>query len=307
MPAMSDVLRRAQRRRSIEANLFPYAHAAVEPWDTYRWHSAAGEVCDAFKEKSSQALSIDVFGTLKLHPHRDQVFGALAAELGLPPAGPWEVALEWHDPDNLLGEKTPTFVDALARSPQAVILFECKFTEPDGGACGQTLPIARGKHHGLRQCTGHYRPQVNPTTGRAASCALSAKGFRYWDYIPAVFGYRADLDYVPCPFSGPWNQWMRNLTTCAAVGQRAGLRPAFVVVYADEPRLPMATRVRQPEWKFLESIVNPAAAIFKALSYQHLLALAQRANPADPVWPDLAFWVNRKIAGVCGMPSYDEP
>ena len=303
---MSDFVARATRRRSIEANLFPYAHAAVEPWESYRWHSAAGEVCDAFKEKSSQALSIDVFGTLKLHPQRDQVLGALAAQLGLPSAGPWEVALEWHDPDNLLGEKTPTFVDALARSPEALILFECKFTEPDGGGCGQTLPIARGKNKGLKQCNGHYRLQTNPTNQRSAYCSLSEKGFRYWDYAPQVFGLRTDLDHSPCPFAGPWNQWMRNLTTAAAVSRHAGLRAAFVVVYADEPRLPMATRVRQPEWQRLVACVNPQAVVFRSLAYQSLLALARAADPTDPVWPELEFWVKRKIAGVCGMPSLDE-
>jgi len=304
---MSNFVARATRRRSIEANLFPYAHAAVEPWEGYRWHSAAGEVCDAFKEKSSQALSIDVFGTLKLHPRRDRLLDALALQLGLPPGGPWEVALEWHDPDNVLAEKTPTWVDAVARSPQALILFECKFTEPDGGVCGQTQPITKGRRAGLRQCTGHYRSQTNAANGREARCALSAKGLRYWDYVPTVFGFDADVNYTPCPFAGPWFQWMRNLTTAAAVGQHNQLRPAFVVVYADEPRLPMATRVRQPGWQRLESIVNPAAVTFRTQSYQSLLALAHRADPADPLWPELALWVERKIASVCGMPFVSGP
>ncbi len=303
---MSDFVARATRRRSIEANLFPYAHEAVEPWAGYRWHSAAGEVCDAWKEKSSQALSIDVFGTLKLHPERAVVLDALALQLGLPPGGPWEVTLEWHDPDNVLAEKTPTWVDAVASSPQALILFECKFTEPDGGACGQTHPITKGRRAGLRQCNGQYVPQTNRANGKLARCALSAKGLRYWEHIPAVFGYDADLDHAPCPFAGPWFQWMRNLTTAAAVGQHTGRRAAFVVVYADEPRLPMAARVRQPEWQWLAGIVNPAAVAFRTLSYQRLLALACQAAPADPVWPALALWVDRKIASVCGMPSLSE-
>ncbi len=311
---MMNFVARATRRRSIEANLFPYAQAAVEPWESYRWHSAAGEVCDAFKEKSSQALSIDVFGTLKLHPRRDVLLDALALQLGLPPGGPWEVALEWHDPDNVLAEKTPTWVDAVARSPQALILFECKFTEPDGGACGQTQPIHKGRRAGLRQCTGHYLPQINPAlpvkkgqVAQPARCALSAKGLRYWDYVPEVFGFDAGTNFTPCPFAGPWFQWMRNLTTAAAVGRHNHLRPAFVVIYADEPRLPMATRVRQPEWQRLQSLVNPAAVTFRAQSYQRLLALASRADPADEVWPELSLWVDRKIASVCGMPFVSGP
>lgn len=295
----------AARRRSIEANIFPYARAAIDTWGSFRWHGAAGEACDAYKEHSSQALSIDVFGTLKLHPARHAVFNALAADLGLPADGPWEVTLEWHDPDNVMAEKQPTWVDAVARGPGTLILFECKFTEPDGGSCSQTHPIASGRRRGTRQCTGNYLWQANPVNGRAARCALTAKGIRYWDLIPGVFGYAADLDYAPCPFAGPWFQWMRNLTTCAAVGRAQGLQPAFVVVYADGPGLPMAARVGSPDWRWLEARVNLAAVTFRAISYQALLALAASAAPPDPIWPELLKWVQRKIASVCGIQSWD--
>ncbi len=91
----------AVRRRSLEANLFYAAHAAVEPWRAFRWHSAAGEHCDTYTEKSSQALAIDVFGTLRVHPGRDRVLDRLAQHLGLPGGGPWETMLEWQD--SLLG------------------------------------------------------------------------------------------------------------------------------------------------------------------------------------------------------------
>jgi len=298
---------RAARRRSIEANLFPQAHEAIEAWDQYRWHGAAGEACDAYKEKSSQALSIDVFGTLKVHPSRELVLDALAAQLGLPPGGPWDVKLEWHDPDNVLGEKQPTWVDAMARSPRALILFECKFTEADGGSCSQVKPIATGPRKGTRQCSGDYRLQPYPANGRlhAVRCALTAKKIRYWDVIPEVFGYDAGVDYAPCPFAGPWFQWMRNLTTCAAVSRKYQLQPAFVVVYADGPGLPMAARVRSAAWQWLAARINPAVITFQALSYQALLALACESAPNDAVWRELAAWVERKVTSVCGMQSWD--
>jgi hypothetical protein len=302
---MPNIAMQAGRRRSIEANLFPYAHEAIEAWDRYRWHSAAGEVCDAYKENSSQALSIDVFGTLKVHPRRAAVLDALAEQLGLPAGGPWQVALEWHDPGNVLAEKQPTWVDAMARSPQALILFECKFTESDGGSCSQTKPIATGQRRGTRQCNGDYRLQPNPANGKLARCALTAKKVRYWDVIPEVFGYESALDHAPCPFAGPWFQWMRNLTTCAAVSREQQLRPAFVVVYADGPGLPMAARVRGAEWQWLEARINPAVVKFQAISYQALLDLAQASAPGDPIWPELAAWVARKITSVCGIQSWD--
>jgi hypothetical protein len=211
------------RYASILANLFPAAHAAVQPMTGFRWHSAAGERYDTWKVQSSQALAIDVFGTLKNLPNRVAVLDRLAGELGLPAGGPWDVHLEWHDPENHLREKQPTWVDAVARSPRALILFEGKFTEGDGGSCSQTQPLRTGRRKGLRQCTGGYMWQVNPANGREARCALTAKGLRYWDVIPRVFDYDAGQSYFECPFAGPWFQWMRNLTLCHEAAGARGL------------------------------------------------------------------------------------
>ena len=184
--------------------------------------------------------------------------------------------------------------------PHCLILFECKFREHDGGTCSQTHPILTSRHKGLVQCSGHYLEQVNPANGREARCALSAKGIEYWDHIPDVFGYDASINYAPCPFARSWFQWMRNLTTCRAVTQRHGLRPAFVMVYADGPGLPMAGRIGQPEWAWLRSRVDPAAVEFQALSFQTVVDIARQASPANPVWPELAAWVQRKIDSACG-------
>jgi hypothetical protein len=129
---------------------------------------------------------------------------------------------------------------------------------------------------------------------------------RYWDVIPDVFGLDPDRSYLPCPFAGPWFQWMRNLTSCLAVARAAGLRPAFLVVYADSPALPMAQRVRLPEWQRLTAAVDPQAITFGALSYQALVDLASHACPHDPTWDELALWVQRKIDSVVGMPHLSE-
>jgi hypothetical protein len=301
-----NLLMSATRRRSIEANLFPAALPAVEPWDRFRWHGASGDSCDTYKEKSSQALSIDVFGTLQQSPDRDRVLDQLAASLGLPAGGPWEVGLEWRDPDNWLKEKQRTWVDAVARSPRCLIFFECKFTESDGGGCGQVHPILTGRRKGLRQCNGSYTRQHPGANGRDERCILTAKGIRYWDLIPELFGLDPDRSYLPCPFAGAWFQWMRNLATCLAVARAAALRPAFLVVYADDNRLPMAQRVRLPEWQRLAAAVDPRVISFRTLSFQSLVALAGRAAPADPTWPELAVWVQRKIDAVVGMPHLSE-
>jgi len=289
----------AARWRSVEANLYPAAVAAVQPWQRFRWHSAGGNVCDSYKEHSSQALMIDVFGSFKVSAQRGRILDHLAETLGLPPGGPWDIQLEWRDPDNLLKEKTSTWADAVAISPQALIFFEGKFTEPDGGPCSQTRPIKSGRHRGMVPCNGAYTPQVNPVNGRKAPCALTGKGLRYWELVPEVFKFPNDLGYLPCPFAGPWFQWMRNLTVCWAAARQAQRRPAFVLVYADGPTLPMAERIRSADWQRFLRQVRPGAVSVHTLSHQALVGLAQAACPEDPQWPDLARWVQRKISSVC--------
>ena len=286
------------RKGSLLANLFPAAHPVLDESPGLRWHGGADDLYDAYKLHSSQALTIDVFGTLRGAASRDAVLDALAAQLNLPVGGPWHVELEWHDPDNLLREKQPTWVDAVARSPHALIFFEGKFTESDGGSCSHTQRLTRGKHAGLRQCTGSYMWQTNPINGAEARCALSAKGVRYWEVVPHVFDYDADAGYFECPFAGPWFQWMRNLTLCHAVARQHGLRPAVVVAYADAPGLPMAARVRSAEWERLLGRLQRGGVPLRAMAYQSLVSLACRAAPNDDMWPALAGWVQRKISAV---------
>jgi hypothetical protein len=95
----------------IKRNLFPGAHAAICDWNTFPWHLDRYGNIDTHKKQSSQALAIDVFGTIKVSGERDRVLGALARKCGLPADGPWSVTLEWTDPDNLLKEPRPTQVD----------------------------------------------------------------------------------------------------------------------------------------------------------------------------------------------------
>jgi hypothetical protein len=141
---------------------------------------------------------------------------------------------------------------------------------------------------------------VNPANKLEGRCALSAKGIAYWDFIPDVFGYSAETSIAPCPFAGPWFQWMRNLTTAYAVAKRHRLQPAFVMAFADGPGLAMAQRIQGTDWQWLGNRVDPAYVSFRALSIQQLLHLASQAVRADPILGDLTGWVRRKIDSVCG-------
>lgn len=193
-------------RSAVAANLFPAALPAVEPWDKFPWHGP-----DTAQTNSSQALAIDVFGALKLSPERDVVLAHLAAEWGLPAEGPWEIRLEWSDyPLNRVKESALTAVDVVLSSPHVLIFVECKFTETGGAKCSQRKPIAKGAHRGIVQCNGNYALQTNLANGLTARCALTAKAIRYWEVIPEVFDLSAEIDHSPCPFAGPWFQWMRK-------------------------------------------------------------------------------------------------
>ena len=201
-----------------------------------------------------------------------------------------------RNPDNLLGERQPSQIDAVARSAENLIFFECKFTEQSAGAC--TQPNLR---RGVRQCNNNYELQTNPINNKTARCALTAKGIRYWEHIPEIFTFGADQDHTPCPFAGSWYQWMRNLVQCSAVARHYNLRPAFVVVYADG-LFAVAKEIRLPAWQRFLSTLRPRHLPLATLSYQELVALAKQNSAPQQMatWQALDEWVNRKIKSVIG-------
>jgi hypothetical protein len=124
---------------AIERNLFAVARGLVRERVDFPWHRDDSGQCTASCQKSSQALAIDVFETVDRLPSRNRIVGAWAELLRLPlaPADNWELTLEYPLPKALLGELRETQIDVLARSSNGIVVFECKFTEADGGGCSQ--------------------------------------------------------------------------------------------------------------------------------------------------------------------------
>jgi len=288
-------------RVAITANLFPAAHSAVEPWDRFPWHRGSDRTYQTAKAHSSQALAIDVFGTIRAASpaDRDHAMSAITEGLGIPSAGPWEVFLEWEDEENTLREKRRSQIDAVALGSRSLVFFECKFTEADGGSCSQAKKVSSGKHKGSRQCNKSYEVQTNPVNGKTERCALSAKGIRYWEIIPDLFDLANASDHRPCPFAGPWFQWMRNLVLCFELARRRGLQPAFVVAYADSPDLPVAEKARKNGWKNLKDKLKPNAIHFDTISFQRFVSIveedAQRGDRDAGIWRQLGSWIEDKI------------
>jgi hypothetical protein len=288
-----------ETERRIRENLFEAAWPALEPWDEFPWHEDRFGNIQAHKPNSSQALAIDVFGTIKTSPCRDRIMGRIAERLGVSPAGPWEISLEWCSPQNELREKRRTQVDAIAESPGSLVFFECKFTEA-GGSCSQTEPLKSGMHRGLVQCDGSYRLQTNPANGVSSRCALTGKGIDYWDVIPQIFPFPAERDSLPCPFALSCFQWMRNLALCFARGRTLLKRPAVVAAYADHPKLAMARTIEGAEWRRFAGSVRREAVAFSSISYQQMVRMAEAAvadrQDEAAKWRKLRSWVERKIS-----------
>jgi hypothetical protein len=294
---------------AFQKNIFQGAHAAIGDWDAFPWHRGDGGVYQTSKPQSSQAIGIDVFGTLQAMDEADRnaSLDAIAISLGVPGGGPWSIYLEWCDCERRLKELTPTQVDAVARGRKALIFFEVKFTETDGGGCSQVRKLTKGVHAGKVQCSGHYQTQTNPVNQIESRCALSGKGISYWDTIPRVFKYGSELDSNPCPFKGPWFQWMRNLVLCHEVAQANDLRPAFVVAYADAPGLPVAEKARKDEWRVLLDALRPGAVEFRAASLQGLVEAASLSDCLSEggrsTLSALKGWIERKISTVAAKRS----
>lgn len=285
--------------QSIEANVFHAVRPIVRERPDFPWHrNRAGNVT-VCQPNSSQALAVSFFGTINTLTSRDAIFEAWVADLQLSLDGPWKIELEVALPGELLREPRPTQVDALATGGAGLVLFECKFTEPDGGGCSQPIPLPRGRHRGLRQCDGNFADQVNPLNAVRSRCALTGKGIKYWELISDVLKIDPETEHRPCPFASGWYQWMRNLVAARAIGRHHQHPSAFVVVYADGP-FPMALRVRTAEWDRLNSLTEGLAVPLRTVSYQRLHAVATAAAPEheQPILDDLRVWMDQKLTSV---------
>ena len=289
-----------REREAIRRNLFPEAQAAIRDWNAFPWHRDSRKAVTAGFAQSSQALAIDFFGTVGQLDCRDRIFHAWGNTWGVTTDGPWSVKLGQSVPAALLGEPRSTQVDVVASDAARLIFFECKFTEGDGGSCSQTRPLVCGPHRGKSQCNGNYELQRNPLNGLSSRCALTAKGVKYWEWIPRVFSIDSEIDHRGCPFAGTWYQWMRNLVVCAALAEKRRQKGIFVVVYAggaDAAGFPMARRVAGEDWRTLRGMLHNGPVSLEAVSYERLLqfALEVAAGPDAEVLMRLGAWLERKM------------
>ncbi len=285
---------------AIRDNLFLEAASAILTQKDFPWHRDRTGDVTAKLIQSSQALAIDVFGTLQSLEGPTQVIDALLAQWGLISKGAQKLYLEYTVPKITLCEPRSTQIDAVIESDTSIIFIECKFTEADGGSCSQVNPLGgKSPNRGKVQCTGNYASQVNPVNRKRSPCALTGKGVRYWELVPSVLSIANEVDHLPCPFKDGWYQWMRNLVACRSIAESTGKQGAFVILYADGP-FSMAKKIRSLDWQKFQALTAGKAVPLITMSYQELLALATAtAVPADvSVMKRLSAWVDRKVTKV---------
>ena len=156
----------------------------------------------------------------------------------------------------------------------------------------------------VMQCNGNYELQVNPVGGKTAWCSLTGKGIKYWEHIPKLFGISPAEVHRPCPFADYMYQWMRNVVACWAESQAQGLRPVFLVVYADAPgilQLPTARFLRSDSWASFKSWIKPNTVFVGEIAYLDLLDTALGVSGEDTrTLRELRNWVEAKVRKVAG-------
>lgn len=293
-------------KEKLKANIFPAAWPAVEPWRAFPWDRGPQGI-RTWVPHSSQALAIDVFGTIKACGVRDVILDALADHIGVPRSGQWTVHLEWIDPYNEMREKRRTQIDCVLKNKASLIFVECKFTEKEGGSCSRPRP--NRDYDGIAQCNGNYEPQTDPiryslfdyfgVAPNDAKCALTREGIRYWEFLGQVLQFDSLGVYRPCPFAGSMYQWMRNVLLCHLVAARNRLVPAFLIAFADASGLAIADSLNTGDLRRQIESVLMSGMRFRPVSFQEVIQVALSARTEHPcelrMWRDLDAWVKRKI------------
>jgi len=87
------------------------------------------------------------------------------------------------------------------------------------------------------------------------------------------------------------------------VARSHGVKPAFVLVYADGEGFPMAEKIKSPAWAEFISSLNKERIIFYHTSFQALVWTLQAAvvfhERPQALWIELDKWVGEKIQTVC--------
>jgi len=253
-------------------NLFTSGLDRLLPKDRHhRWFGSMG---------SSQALAVSVFGTMM---KRDglSLLNEVPDERGRPLLLGFVLAgqPEFDYRVTTLNEPRPTQVDLFLPGREGHVAIECKLWEDKLSPCWQVTS---------HQCNGSYAYQVGRASGQR--CALTDKGIAYWDYIPQLFRWQADIDHVPCPIWKPY-QLVRNVLAAAIDPERGQVwgQPVTVLVYdANNPAFASGGKVDEHFQVAQTALQEPAT--LKRTTWQAIAGvLLERGG-----YEDLTAWLDEK-------------
>jgi hypothetical protein len=176
--------------------------------------------------RSSQALAQTVFGNLKVFGFLDAL-NSVVSESGTALLGAAPLDVQFEYPVGHLGEHAPhqTQIDLLiATASGTPVALECKLCETEVGPCSRT----KLKRTEPEYCDGTYTLQCT----RSVRCSLTNLGISYWEHIPKLFRWNADIDLRPCPLKDTY-QLVRNVLA-TGIDKRGSVQPGHVVVIYDE-------------------------------------------------------------------------
>jgi hypothetical protein len=299
------------------ANLYPEAaEYVVEHWQPGRLEIRSHAI------HSSQALCVSLLLTLRQRApkQRTAIIGAVASTAGLtlPTVAPVDIDAEVREHRQLLcevGGGTPTALDGLVTSANAVLTIESKFTEPEYGSCGQ-IKLARVRATDprfdiadpikkFRNCTGAHAvgSDLKPTTtALAAACRLTVKDGRrqprrYWDVAPHLFQPSVLQTPRPCPFASDAYQLMRNLAFAHEWAAKNEL-PWFGFLVALVDGAPKAKVLRDRVADFKQLLLPTIRDQVGVISYQQMADILDDYGEIA-----LASWIRERLTAVIGASS----
>lgn len=101
--------------------------------------------------------------------------------------------------------------------------------ESDVGSCSRPNLKESVSNFEKDFCDGNYKVQK----GRTSRCSLTEIGVEYWDHIPHVFNWPADVDWAPCPLWANY-QLVRNLLAVSVPSDAMPIGGGHVVLVYDE-------------------------------------------------------------------------
>lgn len=183
---------------------------------------------------SSQALALSVFGNLAIGGHFS-CLSELQDDHGAPLLGQAHVSAHsftMEYPVTVLGEPIPTRIDAFFSGVYRVGI-ECKFSEREVGSCSRPRLTLGDSNYARDCCNGNYVLRV----GGTERCPLTARGIRYWRYVPSLFKWANDQDAFPCPLNRNY-QFVRNILAVGVDLEGSGSRHNGHVVLVYDERNP---------------------------------------------------------------------